>query len=52
MISEELTFSHLDTAIARFLGERTTFDPLQKQAFESHPSNCIVWESPRKRNNN
>ena len=35
MIFEEQPFSRLDTAFARFLGERTTFDPIQKQAFES-----------------
>ena len=35
MISEEQQFSRLDTAFARFLGERTTFDPIQKQAFEN-----------------
>lgn len=35
MISEELTFSRIDTAFARFLGERTAFDPIQKQAFEN-----------------
>jgi exodeoxyribonuclease V alpha subunit len=35
MISEEQQFSRLDTAFARFLGERTTFDPIQKQEFES-----------------
>lgn len=35
MISEEQQFSPLDTAFARFLGERTTFDPVQKQAFEN-----------------
>ncbi|MDD5321209.1 MAG: hypothetical protein PHD43_11470 [Methylococcales bacterium] len=35
MISEEQQLSRLDTAFARFLGERTTFDPIQKQAFEN-----------------
>ncbi len=35
MISEEQQFSRLDTAFARFLGERTAFDPTQKQAFEN-----------------
>ena len=35
MIFEEQQFSRLDTAFARFLGERTTFDPIQKQAFEN-----------------
>jgi len=35
MSSEEQQFSRLDTAFARFLGERTTFDPIQKQAFEN-----------------
>jgi exodeoxyribonuclease V alpha subunit len=35
MISEEQQFRRLDTAFARFLGERTTFDPRQKQAFEN-----------------
>ena len=34
MTSEEQQFSRLDTAFARFLGERTTFDTIQKQAFE------------------
>ena len=35
MISEEQQFNRLDTAFARFLGERTTFNPIQKQAFEN-----------------
>ena len=35
MITEEYQFSRLDTAFARFLSERTTFEPLQKQAFEA-----------------
>ncbi|MDD5321169.1 MAG: exodeoxyribonuclease V subunit alpha [Methylococcales bacterium] len=35
MILEEQQFSRLDTAFARFLGERTTFDPIQKQLFEN-----------------
>ncbi len=35
MIFEEQQFSRLDSAFARFLSERTTFDPLQKQAFEA-----------------
>ncbi|MDD5461188.1 MAG: exodeoxyribonuclease V subunit alpha [Methylococcales bacterium] len=35
MISEEQQFSRLDSAFARFLGERTNFDPMQKQAFEN-----------------
>jgi len=34
MIFEEQQFSRLDTAFAHFLSARTTFDPLQKQAFE------------------
>ncbi|MFZ2169338.1 MAG: exodeoxyribonuclease V subunit alpha [Methylococcaceae bacterium] len=35
MISEEQQFSRLDIAFARFLGERTTFEAMQKQAFEN-----------------
>ena len=35
MISEDQQFSRLDTAFARFLGGRTTFGPIQKQAFEN-----------------
>jgi exodeoxyribonuclease V alpha subunit len=35
MISEEQQFNRLDTVFARFLGERTTFNPIQKQAFEN-----------------
>ncbi len=35
MIIEDHQFSRLDTAFARFLGERTAFDPIQKQAFEN-----------------
>ncbi|MFA5923371.1 MAG: exodeoxyribonuclease V subunit alpha [Methylococcaceae bacterium] len=35
MISEQQPFSRLDTVFARFLSERTPFDPLQKQAFEN-----------------
>ena len=34
MIFDEQRFSRLDLAFARFLSERTAFDPLQKQAFE------------------
>ena len=35
MISEEQQFSRLDTAFARFLGQRTSLDPQQKQTFEN-----------------
>ena len=35
MISEEQQFSRLDTIFARFLGGRTTFNPIQKQTFEN-----------------
>lgn len=33
--SEQRSFSRLDIAFARFLSQRTGFDPLQKQAFEA-----------------
>ena len=35
MISEEQQVSRLDIAFARFLGERTSFDHVQKKAFEN-----------------
>lgn len=33
--TEQRSFSRLDVAFARFLSQRTGFDPLQKQAFEA-----------------
>ncbi|MDO9046482.1 MAG: exodeoxyribonuclease V subunit alpha [Methylobacter sp.] len=33
--TEQRSFSRLDVAFARFLSQRTGFDPLQKQAFET-----------------
>lgn len=33
--TEQPSFSRLDVAFARFLSQRTDFDPLQKQAFEA-----------------
>ena len=35
MLDEAKSVSRLDIVFARFLGERTTFDPIQKQAFEN-----------------
>jgi exodeoxyribonuclease V alpha subunit len=35
MLDEAKSVSRLDTVFARFLGERTTFDAIQKQAFEN-----------------
>jgi exodeoxyribonuclease V alpha subunit len=35
VIDDDRSFSRLDVAFARFLSQRTSFDPLQKQAFEA-----------------
>ena len=35
MLDEAKSVSRLDAVFARFLSERTTFDPMQKQAFEN-----------------
>ena len=35
MLDEAKSVSRLDVVFARFLSERTTFDPMQKQAFEN-----------------
>ena len=42
MLDEAKSVSRLDVVFSLFLSERTTFDPLQKQAFENHRDVCVL----------